>query len=92
VRRVSGGKQIPAIYLQFFGTAYLAGTSPYPSPNPTPTPNPNPSPSPIPINQSIIGVWVGGSYTGTYDRADAKYTLVFDEDSLMRIEHFKFLQ
>jgi hypothetical protein len=28
VRRVSGGKQVPAIYSQFFGAAYLAGTTP----------------------------------------------------------------
>jgi formylglycine-generating enzyme required for sulfatase activity len=35
VARVSGRKQIPAIYSQFFGTAYLAGAASAPIPAPT---------------------------------------------------------
>jgi hypothetical protein len=35
----SGGQQIPALYSQFFGVAYL-GTKPGPNPNPDPNPSP----------------------------------------------------
>ena len=40
VSQASGGTQIPAVYNQFFGTAYL-GSSPSPSPSPQPTPVPD---------------------------------------------------
>jgi len=40
VINASGGKQRPALYKQFFGTAYLGS-------KPNPTPNPNPTPIPI---------------------------------------------
>ncbi|MCL2721012.1 MAG: caspase family protein [Treponema sp.] len=45
VTQVSGGRQIPAVNIQFFGTAYL-GTRPSPSPNPSPDPSPIPIISP----------------------------------------------
>jgi hypothetical protein len=56
VRRASGGKQIPAIYSQYFETAYLGGRSavtvqPAPDPQPTPKPTPatvKPAPAPRP--------------------------------------------
>jgi len=44
VIRASGGKQRPALYKQFFGTAYIGS-----KPNPTPNPNPAPNPTPVPI-------------------------------------------
>ncbi|MFP3090643.1 tetratricopeptide repeat protein [Treponema sp. TIM-1] len=48
VRRVSGGKQVPAIYSQFFETAYL-GNSPAVVVQPTPAPSPTPVPTPAPV-------------------------------------------
>jgi hypothetical protein len=47
VARVSGRKQIPAVYSQFFGTAYLAGTTPV-NPPPAPAPAPQPAPAATP--------------------------------------------
>ena len=46
VREASAKKQIPAVYSQFFGTAYLgaAGTGPAPAPAPSPAPRPTPGP------------------------------------------------
>jgi tetratricopeptide (TPR) repeat protein len=64
VARVSGRKQIPAIYSQFFGTAYLAGTAPV---NPQPAPQPSPNPQPVPstivayVNTDSLNVRFGPS-------------------------------
>jgi hypothetical protein len=45
VARVSGRKQIPAVYSQFFGTVYLAGTAPAATPTVRPAAAPvNPAP------------------------------------------------
>jgi WD40 repeat protein len=57
VRRASGGRQIPAIYSQYFETAYLGGqpavaVQPSPSPAPQPAPatvQPAPAPKPAPV-------------------------------------------
>jgi hypothetical protein len=50
VSRASNRQQIPAIYNQFFETAYLGtrGSTPTPTPQPTPTPTVNPTPTPQP--------------------------------------------
>jgi formylglycine-generating enzyme required for sulfatase activity len=43
VQKASNREQTPAVYNQFFGTVYLAGTTPQPRPQPQPTPQPIPS-------------------------------------------------
>jgi formylglycine-generating enzyme required for sulfatase activity len=48
VAQASGRQQIPAIYSQFFGTAYLGGAGVQPAPSPTPSPRPTPTPAPSP--------------------------------------------
>jgi hypothetical protein len=52
VRQVSGGSQIPAIYSQFFGTAYLTETAPV---NPQPASAPQTDPQPAPDRAYRIG-------------------------------------
>jgi len=47
VSQASNRQQIPAIYSQFFGNAYLNGTSVQPSPAPNPTPQPAPVVQPV---------------------------------------------
>jgi tetratricopeptide (TPR) repeat protein len=63
VRQASGGSQIPAIYSQFFETAYLGGrpavaVQPAPSPRPAPQPSPaatvQPAPAPGRTAQSYF--------------------------------------
>jgi hypothetical protein len=55
VRQASGGKQIPAIYSQYFETAYLGGrpavaVQPTPAPvQPAPAPQPVPKPTPATV-------------------------------------------
>jgi formylglycine-generating enzyme required for sulfatase activity len=48
VRRASGGSQIPAVYSQFFETAWL-GNRPAVAVQPAPAPQPAPRPSPSPV-------------------------------------------
>jgi formylglycine-generating enzyme required for sulfatase activity len=69
VSRASNRQQIPAIYNQFFETAYLGtrGSTPTPTPQPTPTPtvNPTPTPTPSPSVQPVSGNMVrinGGTF------------------------------
>ncbi|GHU03195.1 hypothetical protein FACS1894147_06700 [Spirochaetia bacterium] len=56
VRRASGGRQVPAIYSQFFDTAYLgsrpAGAAPAPVSASVPAPAPTPTPAPSPVSAS----------------------------------------
>jgi hypothetical protein len=57
VARVSGRKQIPAVYSQFFGTAYLAGTTPVnppPAPQPAPAVTPTVRPAAVPVNPAPL--------------------------------------
>jgi formylglycine-generating enzyme required for sulfatase activity len=58
VAQASDRKQIPAVYSQFFGNAYLgsapvatAPVQPTPVPQPTPIPQPTPQPTPTPSPQ-----------------------------------------
>ena len=70
VSQVSNRRQIPAVYNQFFGKAYLGSRpvqpSPSPSPAPTVQPSPQPPPSPAPAVQSVSNNMVrinGGTFT-----------------------------
>jgi tetratricopeptide (TPR) repeat protein len=52
VRQASGGRQIPAVYSQFFETAYLGGrpavaVQPTPAPQPAVVVQPTPTPAPV---------------------------------------------
>jgi hypothetical protein len=53
VRQASGGKQVPAIYSQYFETAYLGGR---PAVTVQPSPAPRPAPNPVPVRADISGV------------------------------------
>jgi hypothetical protein len=66
VRRASGGKQIPAIYSQFFETAWLGGrpaVAVQPSPQPAPQPNPTPVQPVAPPVRPVpdVDVYLAGS-------------------------------
>jgi hypothetical protein len=82
VARVSDRRQIPAIYSQFFGTAYLAGTAPV---NPTPAPRPSPQPAPQPAPPSgtfkigdrgpgVVFFAQGGKYMEVSEKLSGEYT------------------
>lgn len=65
VKNASGGKQIPAVYSQFFAQAYLNGRGP----------EPQPMPSPSAFSSSLLdmvavpgGVFKMGSPTGLWDQ------------------------
>jgi len=59
VSQASGGTQIPAVYNQFFATAYLGSQ---PSPNPSPSPAPSPTPQPAPVPSFLVHIQ-GGTFT-----------------------------
>ncbi|GHV69718.1 hypothetical protein AGMMS49928_13270 [Spirochaetia bacterium] len=75
VRRASGGKQIPAIYSQYFETAYIGSKPVAVTPAPAPTPTPAPAPSPALAN-AVDYYNRGKSYYDKkdYDRAIADFT------------------
>jgi WD40 repeat protein len=57
VANASNRRQIPAIYSQFFGVAYLGGQpvpAPAPWPAPSPGPAPSPQPKPAPVTPAVV--------------------------------------
>jgi formylglycine-generating enzyme required for sulfatase activity len=60
VSQSSSRNQIPAIYSQYFGKAYL-GPRPSPQPSPTPAVRPTPQPSPQPVSNNMVRV-EGGTF------------------------------
>ena len=86
VIRASGGKQIPAVYTEFFGHVYLSpnhrdNVDVLPS-KPDPLPHPIPDPKPTPSNAVFRGVWNG---TVAYTDGDRSYldlySIVLFDDS-----------
>jgi hypothetical protein len=85
VRRASGGSQIPAIYSQFFETAWLGGrpaVAVQPVPAPSPQPAPRPSPAPVqpaapPVRPAPVDVYIAGNeaYEACYWRNGVKTVL-----------------
>jgi formylglycine-generating enzyme required for sulfatase activity len=84
VRQASKNEQIPAIYSQFFRTAYLGSGPPLP---PAPVPMPTPIPLPAPANmvpveggsftmggESLRTVTVKGFYIGKYEVTQKEWT------------------
>jgi tetratricopeptide (TPR) repeat protein len=78
VRQASGGKQIPAIYSQFFEAAYLGGrpaVAVQPAPAPVqPAPKPSPAPQPTRSARSYFDSGDTFRSRGDYDRAIEEYT------------------
>jgi formylglycine-generating enzyme required for sulfatase activity len=75
VSRASNRTQIPAIYDQFFGRAYL-GTLPAPGPGPAPTPQPSPQPTPTPLHSNMVringGTFLMGSPSNEPERGNSE--------------------
>jgi uncharacterized caspase-like protein len=80
VTQASNRQQTPAIYSQFFGTAYLNGTNVQPSPAPSPAPTPQQTP----VVDKELEAWLPKVRAAIASKNQAAYTSLLNERSAIK--------